>query len=322
MDKAKLETEIIKIASEIFLLIQEKSDESSEFLTLRTKLTDMIWRWAECIFTSSQLENAGVEITKCIKRCILNCQGKPDKFIHYLFVATQQEIKRANIKLSIDEKNIIHIPEKKERILRRLIAYAQSYGKNIYESNTQQWLSKAVGYSIEEIRQFVEYKILIDVKSEYTINNDNEEISLFDNEKTCSKYDKEGTFKFLNSECIKQNIHIRIKNLDETFAKEKANTQNQKLSRKYLGALLTRQILQELEVSKYYEFQDIVSLIKKTHFCNESILQSFENGTLPTQQEVSKIFGKDKTDASRKIKQFIEKYMKSDQLQITENLYE
>ena len=317
MDKAKLETEIIKIASEIFLLIQEKSDESSEFLTLRTKLTDMIWRWAKCTFSTSKLENSGVEITQCITRSILSYHGDADKFISYLAVALKQEIKRANIKLSIEEKRIIHLPEKKERRLRRLIAYAQSYGKNIYESNTQQWLSKAVGYSIEEIRQFLEYKILIDVKNEYTINNDNEEISLFDNEKTCSKYDKEGTFKFLNSECIKKNIHIRIKNLDKIFAKEKANTQNQKLSRKYLGALLTRQILQELEVSKYYEFQDIVSLIKKTHFCNESILQSFENGTLPTQQEVSKVFGKDKTDASRKIKQFIEKYMKNYQFKMT-----
>ena len=317
MDKVKLENEIIKIASEIFLLIQEKSDESSEFLTLRTKLTDMIWRWAKCIFTSSKLENAGVEITKCIKRCILNCQGKPDKFIHYLFVATQQEIKRANIKLSIDEKNIIHIPEKKERRLRRLIAYAQSYGKNIYESNTQQWLSKAVGYSIEEIRQFVEYKMLLDVKSEYMRSEDGKEVSMFDNAKTCIEYNGEEPFSFVHSENVREDIYSLLKNIGDCFSQEKVNTQDQKCSKKYLGALLTRQVLVELEASNVMNACDIVSLIKNTHFCDVAILKSFKNGVLPTQQEIAKGFGKDKTDASRKIKQFIEKYMKNYQFKMT-----
>ena len=233
MNKAKLETEITKIVSEIFLNDIDKGNDCVEFLTLRTKLTDLIWRWAKCTFSTSKLENAGVEITQCITRSILSYHGDADKFISYLAVALKQEIKRANIKLSIEEKRIIHLPEKKERRLRGLITNAERYGKNIDDSKTQQWLSQVCGYSIEEIRQFVEYKMLLDVKSEYMRSEDGKEVSMFDNVKTCIEYNGEEPFRFVHSENVREDIYSLLKNIGDCFSQEKANTQDQKCSKKY-----------------------------------------------------------------------------------------
>lgn len=311
IDKVQLENNISRVALDIFSICQDRNDECSDFRTLKIKLADMLWRWASLTFNSFKLKNAGVEVMKCISRSISSYKGDANKYINYIAVAISQEIKRANAQLSIEEKNIICLPEKKYKMLSKLISVAEQYGKNIDKSTTQQWLSKVFGYSVEKIRELFIYKKQIEVKKEWRGFEDNDAYSIFDNAEIYMEYNEIECLSFLNVENIQHDIHIVIKNIEAMFLQEKENTKNQLLSKKYIAALLTRQILEELDASKYYEYSEILSLIREQAFCDESILKFFVEGVLPTQAEIAKAFGKDKTDASRKLRQFIEKLEKN-----------
>ena len=75
MDKKQQEAKIIRIATELFPFVQQQNTACAEFLTLRTKLTDAVWRWALLTFNPKKIENAAIEIMECVNRSVLSYEG-------------------------------------------------------------------------------------------------------------------------------------------------------------------------------------------------------------------------------------------------------
>ena len=84
MDKKQQEAKIIRIATELFPFVQQKNTACMEFLTLRTKLTDAVWRWTLLTFNPKKIENAAVEIMECVNRSVLSYEGTAEHYINYL----------------------------------------------------------------------------------------------------------------------------------------------------------------------------------------------------------------------------------------------
>lgn len=308
MDKKQLENNIIKVSSLIFS-IPNKNDENEEFRTLKAKLADLVWRWAALTFSKSKLKNATKEVMECIIRSLKSYKGEIENYIIYIKKALTKEINRANQKLYAKEKTTVHLPDKKQRKIRNLIQQAEQYGKNINNIETQKWLSDIFGYSMQEITQLLAWYLQSNTKREYIAFEDEKDIFECTNLHNQSGYLLTEEVILLSEENTQNKYEVSnlITKIELLFSEEKENTANQLQSKTYLAALLTRQFLEELGASNCYECSEIVAFIKKTHFCNSSILQAFIKNELPTQQEVAKIFGKDKTDASRKLKTFLKK---------------
>ena len=138
MDKKQQEAKIIRIATELFPFVQQKNTACAEFLTLRAKLTDAVWRWALLTFNPEKIKNAAVEIMECVNRSVLSYEGTAERYINYLARSLKQETARANIKLHTFQSEIIPLPENKRRKWNRLCTAAAHYGKDIERAETQE----------------------------------------------------------------------------------------------------------------------------------------------------------------------------------------
>ena len=114
---------------------------------------------------------------------------------------------------------------------------------------------------------------------------------------------------FINDENLEdekklEDLFCLIENL---YLEEKDNTENQKKSKQYLGALITRQILEELSKIPNFSQSKICRMLESKCFSDNTVLELFIQDKLPNQQDIAEWYNKDKTDASRKVKTFLQK---------------
>ncbi len=302
MDKKQQEAKIIRIAMELFPFIQKKNTSCAEFLTLRTKLTDAVWRWTLLTFNPKKIKNAAVEIMECVNRSVLSYEGTAEHYINYLARSLKQEINRANIKLHTFQSEIIPLPENKQRKWNRLCAAAAHYGKDIERAETQAWLAKRTGYPVNEIAQLMEWKAQTAVQSEHIDFENGNGYSLFDSAALCIQ----NGYKAADA-CLIEQDHIEhcVQLIDAVFAASQDRT------KPYLSALLTHRVLCELDATKI-DSTVILEVLHNARFSDTEhgrtlIRLFFEAKSFPTQEDIAKQFGKDKTDASRTIHKFLQK---------------
>ena len=305
MDKKQQEAKIIRIATELFPFVQQKNTACMEFLTLRTKLTDAVWRWTLLTFNPKKIENAAVEIMECVNRSVLSYEGTAEHYINYLAHSLKKEINRANIKLHTFQAEIIPLPENKRRKWNQLCAAAAHYGKDIERAETQAWLAKRTGCTVNEIAKLMEWKVQTAIQSEHIDSENSNGYSLFDSAALCIQ----NGYKTADTFLIEQDyIEHYLRLIDAAFAASQDRT------KPYLSALLTHRVLCELDAAKVDSIA-IVEILHNARFSDTEhgrtlIRLFFEAESFPTQEDIAKQFGKDKTDASRTISIFIKKLQK------------
>ena len=309
-DKKQLEIKINKTAEDIFSLKKSDDFDETEYKTLFTKLADLIWRYAKIVY-SSKVENASIEIMECIRRSLSSYIGDPKEYIKYISASLKKEINKANKKNQCDEKELIKIPEKKQQKINAILKYANAYGKNIDTPKDLEHLCVVFGLKYSDMKNLCKWKKQAEVLQDYTTSSDNEEYSLIDNSVSRDNfiYNPEESF-FINErrqefEKTIEKLFFLIENL---YSREKEKTENQKKAKQYLGSLLTRELFDELSKIDNLDRGKICVLLKKKDFVDKNMIQSFIKNKIPTQQEVAEQYNKDKTDASRKLKTFLQKF--------------
>ena len=305
MDKKQQEAKIIRIAAELFPFVQQQNTACAEFLTLRAKLTDAVWRWALLTFNPEKIENAAVEIMECVNRSVLSYEGSAEHYINYLARSLKQEINRANIRLHTFQSEIIPLPENKRRKWNRLCVAAAHYGKDIERAETQEWLAKRTGCTVNEIAKLMEWKVQTAIQSEHIDFENGNGYSLFDSAAVCIQ----NGYKTADTLLIEQDyIEHYLRLIDVVF------TALQDRTKPYLSALLTHRVLCELDAAKV-DSTVIAVVLRNAHFSDTEhgrtlIRLFFEAEAFPPQEDIAAQFGKDKTDASRTISVFIKKLQK------------
>ena len=302
MDKKQQEAKIIRIAMELFPFIQKKNTSCAEFLTLRAKLTDAVWRWALLTFNPEKIKNAAIEIMECVNRSVLSYEGTAEHYINYLARSLKQEINRANIRLHTFHSEIIPLPENKRRKWNRLCTAAAHYGKDIERAETQAWLAKRTGCQISEIIKLMQWQLQTAVQSEHIDSENSKGYSLFDSAAVCTH----SGYKAADA-CLIEQDHLErsLQLIDAAFAASQDRT------KPYLSALLTHRVLCELDAAKT-DSAVIAEVLHNARFADTEhgrtlIRLFFEAENLPTQEDIAAQFGKDKTDASRTIHKFLQK---------------
>ncbi len=302
MDKKQQEAKIIRIAMELFPFIQSSNTASVEFLTLRTKLANAVWQFAALTFGTANIENASVEIMECVNRSVLSYEGTAERYINYLAHSLKKEINRANIKLHTFHSEIIPLPENKRRKWNQLCAAAAHYGKDIERAEIQAWLAKRTGYPVNEIAELMQWQLQTAVQSEHIDSEKGNGYSLFDSAALCIQ----NGYKTADTFLIEQDrIEHCLRLIDAAFVASQERT------KQYLSALLTHRVLCELDATKI-DSTVILEVLHNARFSDTEhgrtlIRLFFEAKSFPTQEDIAKQFGKDKTDASRTIHKFLQK---------------
>ena len=302
--REKLECKITETFSELLLLKEKNRQDSEEFNSLRTKLAENIWKWASGVFQKAGVQNAGEEIMKCVNLSIVSFDGSAEKYISYISVSIKNEIRRANEKLKLFESSAISFPQKKQRQLKQMIHWAEQYGKNISDPEVQERLAAIFGTSKSEINELLRLQEQSRTTGEKSVDEDGNEYSVLD-EKSVSQKSGCGDVDF--------DSLIELEGLDSCVEKiNDAYLNSQERTKTYISALITRQFLCEAE-SANIEIENALDLIRKKTFAEtqeaRKAIELFQKNELPTQEEVASWFGKDKTDASRTMRKFLDKMM-------------
>ena len=295
MEQNQIEKNISLVISEIASLAP---DDSAGRASLVAKLSGAVWRWAALWFSQSQLENATVEIMKCVRLCAGKFSGLQEGCAAYLFKSVREEIRRANKANSDFEAAVIPLPENRRRMLRQLLRHAGEYGKDLRHAETMRSFARIYGISGDEIAGLLREDFQSCTVSEWTLH-DGQEISLFES----ALITPSGGF------LAPEEILIRRESIADILSRiDRAFLLEQRRVRLYLSALITREVLCALRTSD----EEIISLIKDRAFAQtesaENLIALFmKDGSIPAQQEVAAWFGKSKSEASRAMRNFRKK---------------
>lgn len=308
-DKNQLEIKINKTAIDIFSLKKSDDFDESEYKTLFTKLSDLIWRWAKITF-GQKIENASIEIMECIKRSLSSFKEGENEYVKYISASLKIEIEKANRKNQLSERELIRIPEKKRIRINQIFKYAEGYGKSLESNSDLKKIASVFNLSDFDLKELLQWKHQAGVLQDYVISNDGKEFSLIESQISRQSFLFNPEAVFFNKE-INKNIENRINDflslVDEVFVQEKEKTENQKKSKQYVGALITRQIMEDLSKIHSIDQTKICRMLNKKRFTDQTVLELFKQEKLISQQEIAAWYNKDKTDASRKLKTFWQK---------------
>ena len=302
MDKRKLEQNIERTAKEIFAIPKEDYNSSCDFLSLKTKLSGYIWQWAELTWKTQRIKNCSCEIMECVNRSLSSYKGSPENFIKYISVAVKNEIERANKKAADKDALQIEIPEKKRRIIKYIIRYTEDSRLSLNDVNVKSRICKAFNISPDDFTELMMMYRLSFVKRDVNDYCDENDIFLF---KAATIFDHKN-YNDTETDAIQADELNRV--LD---AIECVFLDLQERIKPYLSALITRQLLQEMEIVGI-EIESALGYLSKRNFSLTPealrVKESFcSEDNYPTQQEVATWFGRDKSDASRTLRGFLKK---------------
>lgn len=300
MDKQRLEERIQATATEIFSLAETaRRDGREDFKSLKTKLAADIWKWCAVVFGSERTGNTGVEIMECINRSLSSFKkDEAAGYMHYIASALKKEIRRAEEKSAVEERCFISLSDEKQRQIKQFLRFADYYGKDITNADVQKLFAKNCACPVEEIAALAQYYARSFVRGDTIVSDDGEERSLWDVVPA-----KDATLE--ETVILKTELERCLAEIDRIFSTAQERT------KPYLSALITHRLLVKLE-SAPADMDNAMALLRAATFAKteeaQKIIAAYQKGgAFCTQEDIAKHFDRDKTDASRTLKNFWKK---------------
>ena len=302
MEKSQIEEKINNLMEEILTLRDQNDSQSTNFKILKTKLGDLVWKWGKIVF-GDKISNAGVEIMNAFNRSLINYKKEDGAYIPYMSRILKNEIENASKKNNVFEKEIIKIPDEKRKFIKNILKYAEYTNKDINNKEHKQIIASSFNLDSEYLDKLLQWN--------------NQAVPLQDSVPTSLEQDSDFSFienssnsvnieykSIDNNFLIIEDIKSQLLNIEDCFNEEKSNTNNQILSKQYLAALITRQIVENLYNLKIFSNENINALLKNYSFYSKDVLDLYTKINNMTLEKTAALFNKDKTDASRKMKDF------------------
>jgi len=305
--KENFEAEIKYLADEFFSIPKEDNYLASKRNTLKEKLWVAMWLYYKDVqYTGYESDNERTAekysdiINETIARVIKVYKAeRGTPFLHYVNATVKNEISRER------QKNYLHglkVPQKILRQWKLLLQLAHSRGIDSRDINKMRELGSMLSYSknvLEQVLDFGKVTIYSDI-----ITIDDKERSVFDQLKSdIGNPEKEFEKQEDKNQEIKTAFH-QFRIIDEIFKKK------QKRVKKYLSALLTLKFYPDLVI-----FTKMNGRKKDFAFIDFELYADLEEIEVkgvsnPSQQDIASRFGRDKTDASRTLNEFLKELKK------------
>ena len=260
--------------------------ERYNFLTL---LTDY---YRFYIYPNKSLDSYSMTLMETAMECIKYYDKDKGEFLHLFNSSMKRDLHIAKAKEIIEEKRQgIRVSNEDDKLIRRIIALANSKGLDIYDLTVQQKISKALNLEFSRLQELLRINDDAVVVSSTVTNEDGDEVELFDLQ---SSHEKNAEDKMADESAF---VSL-VETINGVF-----NTVQDR-QKKLLSMLLMVEIIKACDE----DLDKAKNVLTGKELFNEEVFDYYEkHGELPTAKQIGLLCGVSEQSLSRTYKNFKEK---------------
>ena len=260
--------------------------ERYNFLTI---LTDYYRLY---IYPNKPLDSYSMTLMETAIECIKYYNKSKGEFLHLFNSSMKRDLHIAKAKEIIEEKRQgIRVSSEDDKLIRKIIAFANSKGLDINDTTVQQKISKVLNIEFTRLQELLRINDDAVVVSSTITNENGDEIELFDLQ---ANHEKTAEDKMADESAF---ISL-VEKIDDAFSSV------QERQKKLLSMLLTVEIIKACDEDLDKARQ---SLEDKDIYNAEVFDYYNKNGALPTAKQIGVLCGVSEQSLSRTYKNFKEK---------------
>ena len=260
--------------------------ERYNFLTI---LTDYYRLY---IYPNKPLDSYSMTLMETAIECIKYYNKSKGEFLHLFNSSMKRDLHIAKAKEIIEEKRQgIRVSSEDDKLIRKIIAFANSKGLDINDTTVQQKISKVLNIEFTRLQELLRINDDAIVVSSTITNENGDEIELFDLQ---ASHEKTAEDKMADESAF---ISL-VEKIDDAFSSV------QERQKKLLSMLLTVEIIKACDEDLDKARQ---SLEDKDIYNAEVFDYYNKNGALPTAKQIGVLCGVSEQSLSRTYKNFKEK---------------
>ena len=260
--------------------------ERYNFLTL---LTDYYRLY---IYPNKPLDSYSMTLMDTAMECIKYYNKDKGEFLHLFNSSMKRDLHIAKAKEIIEEKRQgIRVSSEDDKLIRKIIAFANSKGLDINDTTVQQKISKVLNIEFTRLQELLRINDDAVVVSSTITNENGDEIELFDLQ---ASHEKTAEDKMADESAF---ISL-VEKIDDAFSSV------QERQKKLLSMLLTVEVIKACDEDLDKARQ---SLEDKDIYNAEVFDYYNKNGALPTAKQIGVLCGVSEQSLSRTYKNFKEK---------------
>lgn len=277
--------------SPLFEIDKESSPAlyKSERYNFLTVLTDYYRLY---VYPNKPLDSYSMTLMETAMECIKYYDKDKGEFLHLFNSSMKRDLHIAKAKEIIEEKRQgIRVSNEDDKLIRKIIALANSKGLDIYDLTVQQKISKALNLEPSRLQELLRINDDAVAVSSTVTNDDGDEVELFDLQ---SSHEKNAEDRLAEESAF---ISL-IDRIDEVF------TTVQDRQKKLLSMLLTAEIIKACDE----DLDKARQVLECKELFNEEVFDYYEkHGELPTAKQIGLLCGVSEQSLSRTYKNFKEK---------------
>ena len=260
--------------------------ERYNFLTLLTEY------YQTYIYPKKPLEDYSLTLMETAAECIKYYDKDKGEFLHLFNSALKRDLHIAKAKEIVEEKRQgIRVTSEDDKLIRKIMALANSKGLDIYNSIVQEKLAKVLNIEIDKLKELIRINDDSIAVSSTVTNEDGDEIELFDLQASKEKTAEENMIE-------ESAVISLIEEIEYVFSEV------QDRQKRLLSMLLTVEIIKAFNE----DVDKVKELLCDKGIFNQEVFDYYEkNGELPTAKQIGKILGVSEQSLSRTYKNFKEK---------------
>lgn len=260
--------------------------ERYNFLTL---LTDYYRLY---IYPKKPLDSYSMTLMETAMECIKYYDKDKGAFLHLFNSSMKRDLHITKAKEIIEEKRQgIRVSNEDDKLIRKIIALANSKGLDIYDLTVQQKISKALNLELSRLQELLRINDDAVAVSSTVTNEDGDEVELFDLQ---SSHEKTAEDKMADESAF---ITL-VEKINDVF------TTVQDRQKRLLSMLLTVEIIKACDE----DLNKAKNVLTGKELFNEEVLDYYKkHGELPTAKQIGVICGVSEQSLSRTYKNFKEK---------------
>ena len=260
--------------------------ERYNFLTL---LTDYYRLY---IYPNKPLDSYSMTLMETAMECIKYYDKEKGEFLHLFNSSMKRDLHIAKAKEIIEEKRQgIRVSNEDDKLIRKIIALANSKGLDICDLTVQQKISKALNLEFSRLQELLRINDDAVAVSSTVTNEDGDEVELFDLQ---SSHEKNAEDKMADESAFVSLVE-KINGVFNTV---------QDRQKKLLSMLLTVEIIKACDE----DLDKAKNVLAGKELFNKEVLDYYKkHGELPTAKQIGLLCGVSEQSLSRTYKNFNEK---------------
>ncbi|MBO5526368.1 MAG: hypothetical protein J5993_06430 [Clostridia bacterium] len=244
------------------------------------------------VYPNKPLDSYSMTLMETAIECIKYYNKSKGEFLHLFNSSMKRDLHIAKAKEIIEEKRQgIRVSSEDDKLIRKIIAFANSKSLDIYHVAVQEKISMALGIALSRLQELLRINDDAVAVSSTVTNEDGDEIELFDLQ---ASHEKTAEDKMADESAF---ISL-VEKIDDAFSFV------QERQKKLLSMLLTVEIIKACDEDLDKARQ---SLEDKDIYNAEVFDYYNKNGALPTAKQIGVLCGVSEQSLSRTYKNFKEK---------------